>query len=295
MATFKIFTWNMQRGQSISRNDNTITLRLQILQALVNWADFGFITEPGRDIRINLNNFQLPGLNRNFCASQLPDNQSDGSACRPVVFSKKPFTRFPLQSESYISYLSGADQAYRYPAAGLVTLDQDDGEGHQELLLLSFHATSGFGAYDNCQGYFDSFYQNVLGRGGYPVAVPLVWIVGGDFNCRAGRAIYTPITSTHQSGHIIDGFFADQNGTNFEIKQIAAAQTWTGAGQFITNPNANPRGLVINGLHLSDHCPVLMELQVAPLPPDRDVLNPANIITTKRNRRMSTRMDIDKF
>jgi hypothetical protein len=57
----------------------------------------------------------------------------------------------------------------------------------------------------------------------------LVWIVGGDFNCRAGRAIYLPITSTHQSGHIIDGFFADQNGTNFEIKQIAAAQTWTGA------------------------------------------------------------------
>jgi len=118
MATFKVFTWNMQRGQSISRNDNTITLRLQILQALVNWADFGFITEPGRDIRTNLNNLQLPGLNRNFCASQLPDNQSDGSACRPVVFSKKPFTRFPLQSETYISYLSGADQAYRHCDVG---------------------------------------------------------------------------------------------------------------------------------------------------------------------------------
>jgi hypothetical protein len=137
----------------------------------------------------------------------------------------------------------------------------DDGEGHQELLLLSFHATSGFGAYDNCQCYFDSFYQNVLGRGGYPTAVPLVWIVGGDFNCRAGRAIYLPITSTHQSGHVIDGFFADQNGTNFELKQSSAAQTWTGAGQFITNPNANPRGLVINGLPLSDHCPVIAELQ----------------------------------
>jgi hypothetical protein len=295
MSTFKVFTWNMQRGQSISLNDNTISQRYQLLHALVSWADFGFITEPGRDIRDGLNNFQLPGLDRNFCVSQLPDNQSDGSACRPVVFSKRPFVRFPLQSETYIQYLSGADQAYRYPAAGIVRLDQHDGEGHQDLLLLSFHATSGFGANDNCQAYFDSFYQNVLGWGGSPTAVPLVWIVGGDFNCPAGRAIYMPITSTHQSGHIIDGFFADQNGTNFEVRQIAAAQTWTGNCQFITNPNVNPRGLVINGLHLSDHCPVIAQLQIAPIAPDRDAVNPANILATKRTRRKSTKMDIDKY
>src|SRR3984957_19709372 len=90
---------------------------------------------------------------------------------------------FHLEHATGTSYLSGADKAYRYPAAGIVTLDQHDGEGNQELLLLSFHATSGFGAYDNCQAYFDSFYQNVIGRGGYATAVPLVWIVGGDFNC----------------------------------------------------------------------------------------------------------------
>jgi hypothetical protein len=40
---------------------------------------------------------------------------------------------------------------------------------------------------------------------------------------------------------------------------------------------------------------VITELQVAPLPPDRDAVNPANIIATKRNRRISTRMDIDRF
>src|SRR4029077_14398558 len=60
MPTFKVFTWNMQRAQSISGNDNTILLRYHVLQSLVNWADFGFITEPGKDIRTNLNNFQLP-------------------------------------------------------------------------------------------------------------------------------------------------------------------------------------------------------------------------------------------
>ena len=57
MPTFKVFTWNMQRAQSISGNDNTILLRYQVLQSLVNWADFGFITEPGKDIRTNLNQF----------------------------------------------------------------------------------------------------------------------------------------------------------------------------------------------------------------------------------------------
>jgi hypothetical protein len=44
-----------------------------------NWADFGFITEPGRDIRDNLNDFYLPHLQRHFCASQLFDNQTDAS------------------------------------------------------------------------------------------------------------------------------------------------------------------------------------------------------------------------
>jgi hypothetical protein len=62
---------------------------------LVNWADFGFITEPGMDIRQNLNNFNLPGLNRHFCASVLADNQTDASSCRPVIYSKIPFSRIP--------------------------------------------------------------------------------------------------------------------------------------------------------------------------------------------------------
>jgi hypothetical protein len=49
MPVYKVFTWNMQRGQSISRQDATIRERYQVLMDLVNWADFGFITEPGKD------------------------------------------------------------------------------------------------------------------------------------------------------------------------------------------------------------------------------------------------------
>jgi hypothetical protein len=35
------------------------------MKKLVDWADFGFITEPGQDIRNGLNGFTLPGLQRN--------------------------------------------------------------------------------------------------------------------------------------------------------------------------------------------------------------------------------------
>jgi len=291
MPVYKVFTWNMQRGQSISRQDATIRERYQVLMDLVNWADFGFITEPGKDIRDNLNNFYLPHLQRHFCASQMFDNQTDASACRPVVYSKTAFSRIPPTTEEYISYLSGADQAYRYPAAGIVTLPQDDGQGNNELLLLSFHATSGYNANENCQAYFDSFYRFDTRKRDSP-PIPLLWIVGGDFNCNAGRAIYMPASSTHQSDHILDGFFADQNGTNFQVTQMAAAQTWNqtngGPGQFVIHAIVGPRGYVVNGNHLSDHCPVFAQLQIERLPEDVD-MDTANIVTGKRKRRQSKR------
>lgn len=174
--------------------------------------------------RNHLNNFSLPDLNRHFCASQLVDNQTPASACRPVIYSKLPFSRIPPATESYASYSSGSDDAYRYPA-GIVTLPLQDGQGHDELLLVS-HATSGYNANENCQGYFDSFYQlDHRNR-----AIPLLWIVGGDFNCKGGPGIYIPASSTHQSNHVLDGFFADQNGTNFEVTGITPTLTLVNAG-----------------------------------------------------------------
>ena len=76
---------------------------------------------------------------------------------------------------------------------------------------------------------------------------PLVWIVGGDFNCNAGRGVYMPATSTHQSDYVLDGFFADQNGTNFQVTAVTAPQTY---GQLITNNLLDPHGFVVNGCHL---------------------------------------------
>ena len=189
MPVYKVFTWNMQRAQSVSRprQDAMIMERYRVLKTLVDWADFGFITEPGIDIRNNLNNFNLPGLNRNFSASQMVDNQTYASACRPVIYSKVAFSRIPPSTASYASYSSGSDEAYRYPAAGMVTLAHHDGQGHNELLLVSFHATSGYNANENCQGYFDSFYDSDYRQR----AIPLLWIVEATSTAMPGGALDT--------------------------------------------------------------------------------------------------------
>jgi hypothetical protein len=144
----------------------------------------------------------------------------------------------------------------------MVTLPNGDGQGNNGLLLVSFHATSGFGATQNCEGYFDEFYQNDFDR-----SIPLLWIVGGDFNCNPRKGVHMPTASTHQSDHVLDGFFADQQATNFEVTLISGPQTYVvgnnpGQGRLITDTSVNPHGYVVNGLHLSDHCPVTAQFQI---------------------------------
>lgn len=58
----------------------------------------------------------------------------------------------------------------------------------------------------------------------------------------------------------------------------------------ITNPLVDPHGYVVNGHHLSDHCPVFMQLRIERL---RERPDPANIVTGPRTRRKSTRYDTD--
>ena len=95
--------WNRPLAHAVTQQEKTIRERYRVLQTLVNWADFGFITEPGIDIRNNLSNFNLPGLNRNFCASQMVDNQTYASACRPVIYSAIREFVGPKRFRSYVS------------------------------------------------------------------------------------------------------------------------------------------------------------------------------------------------
>jgi hypothetical protein len=95
----------------------------------------------------------------------------------------------------------------------------------------------------------------------------MVWIVGGDFNCDGGPGIYMPTTYTHQSSHTLDGFFADQYDTDFQVTASVAAYTYLGGhtrgeGDLIIVGHGDPHGYVVNGHHLFDHCPVCAELQI---------------------------------
>ena len=302
MAVYKVFTWNMQRGQSVSWKDakkepDRLKERYRVLKALVDWADFGFITEPGMDIRNGLDAYSnLSNPDGWYYVSGLDDNQNQASACRPVVYSKLGFSRVPNPGERYVRFSSGADTAHRYPALGIVKLPYNDGQGNNELLLVSFHATSGFGATQNCEGYFDEFYQNQV-IGNQARAIPLLWIVGGDFNCNPRQGVYMPPTSTHQSDHTLDGFFADQNGTNFKVTLTTGPHTYLrdngGKGQLITDTYVDPHGYVVSGHHLSDHCPVTAQLQIARRLSDDKNLDQDNILPqgTKSTRSKSQRYD----
>jgi hypothetical protein len=170
-----------------------------------------------------------------------------------------------------------------------VQLPIHDGQGNDRLLLVSFHATSGFGAAQNCTGYFDGFY------GFDPMSqrqIPSLWIVGGDFNCNRPSGIFMPPTFTHQSRSILDGFFADQNGTDFEISASAGPFTCIningGMGELITDTNRDPHGYVFNNVHLSDHCPVWAEFRIQRASQDMNV-DTGNIVYGRRNSRPPAR------
>jgi hypothetical protein len=106
----------------------------------------------------------------------------------------------------------------------------------------------------------------------------MVWIVGGDFNCNGGPGVYMPKTITHQSNHILDGFFADQYNTDFQVTASVAPYTYLrdngGRGQSITDIHHDPHGYVVkNKYQLSDHCPVCAELQIERLSVRSDDMN----------------------
>jgi hypothetical protein len=217
------------------------------------------------------------------------DNQSEGSACRPAVFSS-----IPLNYED-VDFMSGGDEAYRYPAGASLFLNYTEGgvAKQQKLMLIAFHATSGYNANVNCNALFDRCYDEDF------LDSPSVWIVGGDFNCDPGYGPSMPNPDfTHQSGHTLDGFFADQNRSAFCVQEAVPAATYTaangGVGQLILEGAGNPHGYVVpelvnpaNNMQISDHCPVRARLRV-----DVDVrawkFNPTAVITggpaTRANR-----------
>ena len=105
MPVYKVFTWNMQRAQSVSlapagRDDHGTLPGAEGPRRL---GGFRLHHRARNRYPQNLNNFNLPGLNRNFCASQMVDNQTYASACRPVIYSAIREFVGPKRFRSYVS------------------------------------------------------------------------------------------------------------------------------------------------------------------------------------------------
>lgn len=284
MSEIKVFTWNMQRSPSLAGNPfatgkaAAAYWRQQVLRSLCLANDVGFITEPGKDIRDKVtvtNTITELADTGKFYRSDLQDNQSDSSACRPVLFIRS--TRLTLSYGVSIHFTSGSEEAMRYPAA--VTVRTQDGVN---VLLVALHATSGFNAGENVNQYLDRCHEDDQSARAV--------IVGGDFNSSV-PGTHMPATITHQSGHIIDGFFAQGLSPSVVCELSGPVETWVGNGYLMERGDGKGfmhRPVNADPLHLSDHCPVTAAFDVR-RESEQEFLAKNPIYTGKRERKPNPR------
>lgn len=207
--SFKLFTWNMQKGPTVSPSTHTIAkaydeARHDLLCKLMKDCAFGFITEPGLDLRgaVCDNDAGLLGKLPDgwIYRDARADNQSDTGACRPILFSSSLKAMQLIETPE----ISGKVDAYRYPCAGLF------GYKGRKLLVVALHSTSGYTGEVNTKKVIADFVQYVDKDGIDGL------IVGGDFNASIDDSTRSsmymmPSSPTNQGassgGAGIDGFF----------------------------------------------------------------------------------------
>lgn len=249
-----VFTWNMQRRRSFlpsSLNNNKIVSD-KVKEALISLCaahDLGFITEPGQDIRgfIGSNNSPLPGV---WIASGIEDNQSDSSACRPLIYSKND-----ILTSYDINFKSGGESAVRYPAAAKLSKD-----GHN-ILVVSMHATSGGGA-NNVQDFLDKIEEM---SESYKAEFD-AWLIGGDLNANEARwsPLRMPNVPTHQRGYTLDGFFSDRATRDgcMSIIDISRIETDKQFKLEIVGSKNKVAGCYFRNVKVSDHIPVTAQIDI---------------------------------
>lgn len=276
----KLFTWNMQRGGTSAttytgEEYRRVNLRYGLLQDLCNRSDFGFITEPGPNLRQSIRKGERP-LHGYCHMSNQTDTQNDDSACRPILFSNRQ-SRFELTTPIH----SGAQDANRYPAARQFHYNR------HKLVVVALHATSGrrSGLF-NTIDVIDTFIEYMKGEGAGGL------IVGGDFNHHFDgsdrsdgkvSALYAmPSQPTNQGAPVgsggIDGFYFCTNygstaPIEFSYERITRYQSsFHGSSEFHTtaqNPqfagfwilDKHPKpGTQAHMYRVSDHCPVMLKV-----------------------------------
>jgi len=262
MHNISVFTWNMQRGSSISPGVHAdkpkAAERRKLLDTLCSTYDIGFITEPGNDLinavsTSNATTLLLPNGPGFWNCSLLSDGQQGTHDCKNLVFSKR------ILSPVDFDFQSGSDDAYRYPAAGVWLVNAD-----LRVLLVTLHATSGGGGHDNSNALFDYLdtTANKTKHGNCQVA-----IAGGDMNCNH-RHFIMPQTPSHQSGSTLDGFMYECYDEDAAV-DISAPVVYFGGGSYELETTIDKGYYAVNGttrVRLSDHAPVTTNVSINLVP-----------------------------
>lgn len=248
MSKLKVFTWNMQRAECILQKSKDLTLQSQFTQRKAALAflcanyDVGFITEPCLAFRNALKDPHSAALypGGEWIASEQEDNQSDSSACRPLIYLRAGLQK---ASSPRLKTTSGNVQAQRYPATAII---KDEG---LKLLLVSLHATSGGSGSNNLQDVMDEI-DDGAEQGKWDA-----WLIGGDFN--AGDAQYGGVrksmakSATQKKGRVLDGFFTDHADHVDCESEVSSVNHLGGNFGFVTGT-----GCTFNGIRVSDHAPI---------------------------------------
>lgn len=265
VAQVCVATWNTQRSQSFlaPAKNKEAAVRAAELTQLANDHDVLMVTEPGKGFRDAVRSDSsasssamsaLPSGGSWFCSS-MSDNQSDGSACRPLLFVSDKISAKPELFD--IPHKSGASKAYRYPAAVCIPVGRD-----KSVALVSFHATSGPGGSSDTQNLMDT-----LAPGESPASRRLSgFIVGGDLNCKDAKFGGTLKTkgATHQRGGNLDGFAVDGDGDLMIVQDgdITLVPGYELRGKS-SHPGVEPGCYRIGGtVRLSDHAPLVAKFNI---------------------------------
>jgi hypothetical protein len=214
MQTFKLATWNMQKGPALEDLAKTNifaaaarSARYQVLDYLVKNSNIVFVQEPPADIRQQTQQVDFTNLDvqeRTWVSyNQDMDNQVHKSANRPAYYPT--FLIQPLEVPSTCP-VNGREDAFRLSAMGRACTDL----GY--ALFVSLHATSGGGAKANTEIFLEWLVKWVRAE---DPEVRFV-LIGADFNHTPNPTSYDigkskvifslPTQMTQQSGNAIDGF-----------------------------------------------------------------------------------------
>ncbi|HTV86628.1 MAG TPA: hypothetical protein VME63_14605 [Dyella sp.] len=214
MKTFKLATWNLQKGPALEdfAKSNFFaaaarSARYQVLGGLIRNSDIVFVQEPPVEIRQETQQVDFANIEAQeqvwSSYNQEADNQAHKSANRPAYYSQFAMRLLEVPSDCPAN---GSEDAFRLSAMGWAVTALG------EAIFVSLHATSGYGAKRNTTEFLKWLAKWVPDQHRNVRFV----LIGADFNHTPNPTSYKvencsvefslPTQMTQQSGNAIDGF-----------------------------------------------------------------------------------------